>query len=110
MQSVLRSWHNLIYDKFYKEKPIDCCYGTGREYKVIESKAGDSRLGIIIGGIVVIIGLGIACFLAYTGHETTASVIAGGELATVAGIFIYGTRSNRKEGEQKMREESLQED
>nr|MBI3613673.1 DUF2335 domain-containing protein [Nitrospirota bacterium] len=50
----------------------------------------ERRLGQIFGFSIAIIALGASVFLAYTGHETTASVIGGTTLLGLVSIFVIG--------------------
>lgn len=69
------------------------------EKQVINSKISDSRLGIILGFILTIVIIAVstgAILMGYSVIGFSSIIIAVGGLV---GVFIYGTRSNRKERE-----------
>lgn len=81
------------------------------ELTVIKSNSRDSKMGIIAGALlsfalIVIGGLGIV-----TGYPGIGAFLSVSSIATLAGIFVYGTRSNREEREEKNKDsrEQLQE-
>ena len=74
------------------------------EKMALQSRINDSRRGINAGTIVSLAAMCVSGILAFTGHETTAAILVGGNLVSLAGTFIYGTQSNRKERE-KLRKE-----
>lgn len=50
----------------------------------------ERRLGQIFGFAIAVIALGSSVFLAYTGHDTPASVIGGATLVSLVSIFVVG--------------------
>ena len=50
----------------------------------------DRRLGQIFGFSIAVLALGGSVFLAFTGHESTASVIGGTTLVALVSIFVVG--------------------
>lgn len=73
----------------------------GMEMKALSIEGRNSLLGIIAGWFIGVLGLSIAGFSIYSGHDTAGSVIGGISLASLVGTFIYGTRERRIEREQK---------
>ncbi len=71
------------------------------EKEVIESKIKDSRLGIILGFILGLFGLGIAALLIYNDKSILGFSVIITEIVGLVGVFIYGTKSNKKERENK---------
>jgi uncharacterized membrane protein len=53
----------------------------------------ERRLGQIFGFLIALSGLSASVFLAYTGHEVTASVIGGATLVSLASVFVAGRLS-----------------
>ncbi|MBM4124041.1 MAG: DUF2335 domain-containing protein [Nitrospira sp.] len=53
----------------------------------------ERRLGQIFGFLIAVIALAASVFLAFTGHETTASVIGGATLIALVSIFVVGRLS-----------------
>jgi len=64
--------------------------------QVIESKRGQ-----IFALIISVISLGTSLILGLNGHDTVASVIGGTTIVSLATIFIYGKKSQKKEPESK---------
>lgn len=50
----------------------------------------DRRLGQIFGFSIAVLALGGSVFLAFTGHESTASIIGGTTLVALVSIFVVG--------------------
>lgn len=76
------------------------------ESKVIESDINNSKLGLHYGliiGLAAVIG-GTICIL--YGHEVGGSIIGGTGLTGLVGVFVYGSRSRRKEREQRFKAET----
>ena len=65
---------------------------------------GDSRrsyLGLGAGFIVSLAGFGLAGYIVAQGFPTQAVWVAGGNLAVLVGVFVYGTATRRAERLQK---------
>ena len=67
------------------------------EKMVVKSNARNSTLGVVaafILGVLTIVG---GVFLAYNGSELTGAILGSTGLVGLATVFIYGTRSSRRE-------------
>lgn len=53
----------------------------------------ERRLGQILGFSIAILALGASVFLAFNGHEITASVIGGTTLVSLVSVFVVGRLS-----------------
>ena len=53
----------------------------------------ERRLGQILGFGIALMGLSASVFLAYNGHEWTASIIGGATLASLVSVFMAGRLS-----------------
>ncbi|MGO8761567.1 MAG: DUF2335 domain-containing protein [Desulfobaccales bacterium] len=73
----------------------------GLENKALSIEGRNSILGIISALIIGVVGLSIAGFCVYTGHDTAGAALGGTTLVSLVGTFIYGTRQRRIEREQK---------
>lgn len=73
----------------------------GLENKALSIEGRNSLLGIITGGFIGIVGLCVAGFCVYAGHDKAGMALGGGTLVSLVGPFIYGTRQRRIEREQK---------
>jgi len=71
------------------------------ENKVIESQISQSKTGQWMAFIIALVSLGITCYLALDGHETTAGILAGTTIIGLVSVFIYGKRGQKKELETK---------
>ena len=68
---------------------------------VVMSNARNSTLGVVaafILGVLTIVG---GVFLAYNGSELTGTILGSTGLVGLATVFIYGTRSSRRERMEK---------
>jgi len=68
---------------------------------VIKSKSRDSLLGIIAGFFITIIVALIGAYVAVNGQELGGAILGGTGLVGLVSVFIYGTRSSRKERESR---------
>ena len=53
----------------------------------------ERRLGQILGFGIAFMGLSASVFLAYQGHEMTASIIGGATLVSLVSVFVVGRLS-----------------
>ena len=70
----------------------------------IKSGAQDSKWGIRFAFIISIFAIACGSLLIYFGKEIGGSVIGGGALSSLVGVFIYGSRQRRMERESKNKE------
>lgn len=70
------------------------------ETMVVKSNSRDSIFGIICAFVLGLVLIGGGIYLALKGHSYGPWLSIGG-FATLAGVFVYGTSSNRKERAQK---------
>lgn len=73
------------------------------ENKVIESDIRRSYAGLAVGGFLALLCTVGGCWLVYLGHDAAGGTIATAAVAGLAGVFVYGTASRRKEREEKAR-------
>jgi uncharacterized membrane protein len=73
----------------------------GLENRALALESRNSLFGLITGGIIGIVGLCIAGFCVYLGHDLTGLALGGGTLVSLVGPFIYGTHQRRIEREHK---------
>lgn len=71
------------------------------EKTVTESDVKRANNGLVMAFGLSIISLAAAAYLAINGHEATASVIVGTNLAALAGSFIYGSIARKNERSEK---------
>ena len=61
---------------------------------------GDSRrayLGLIAGFIISVLGIGGGIYLIATGHDWAGLSLAGINLTSLVGVFVYGAKARRDE-------------
>jgi uncharacterized membrane protein len=78
---------------------LEMCVATGG--------TRDSLLGIICGAVIAVgsIAAGTLCVL--SGHDAAGATVATASLASIVGVFIYGTRARSKEREVKSKQLNL---
>jgi hypothetical protein len=74
---------------------------TALERKIADSDIARSKWGQILGFVIAISGLVISLITILRGQEVAGSIIGSGTLASLVGVFMYGTRVRRKEKEDK---------
>lgn len=74
---------------------------TELEKKVINSDISRSKWGQILGFIIAIFGLSVAGFVSVYGNAWAGGIIGVGTLATLVGVFMYGSKIRSKEREEK---------
>lgn len=68
---------------------------------VICSKGRDSLLGIICGFLLGVVTIVSGAFCIIKDHPYPGTFLGTAGLVGLVGVFVYGTRSSRKEREQK---------
>lgn len=71
------------------------------ELTVVEGAERRANRGQWMALAIALVGLAVTGGAFYTGHEVGGSIVGGGVLVNLAGIFIYGRYDQRKEREQK---------
>lgn len=67
------------------------------ERKVVESDISRSKWGQILGFIIAVLGLIVAGAIAIFGNAVAGSIIGVGTLASLVGVFMYGSKTRSKE-------------
>ncbi len=65
---------------------------------------GDSKrayCGLFVGGTVALCILGASVYCILRGHDVAGTVIGSLDIASIVGVFVYGTNRRRAEREQK---------
>ncbi|MBN2288120.1 MAG: hypothetical protein JXQ83_02230, partial [Candidatus Glassbacteria bacterium] len=62
----------------------------------------DSLLGIVTGGLLGLAGLAGSSYALIMGAGWPAAALGGASLVSLAGVFVYGTRSRQKERQMKL--------
>ena len=75
------------------------------EKRVIDSDISRSKWGQILGFTIAIVGLIVAAFVAIYGNAIAGGIIGVGTLASLVGVFMYGSTTRSKEREEKSKSE-----
>jgi uncharacterized membrane protein len=67
------------------------------ERTVIASDIKRSAQGLWAGFAIALAGLGVSLWLGLTGHDVLAGVSFITDIATLAGVFVYGSQSRKHE-------------
>src|SRR3989338_6599528 len=78
---------------------------TELEKLVIKSDVEQSKRGQLFGFAIAVIGFVTAIIAILNGEQWAAGIMGGATLATLAGVFVYGSRSRSKEREEKEKAE-----
>ncbi len=78
---------------------------TELEKKVINSDIARSKWGQILGFIIALVGLIVSAIVAIYGSAVAGGIIGVGTLASLVGVFMYGSKSRSSERETKRIEE-----
>lgn len=65
---------------------------------------GDNRRanwGLVSATVISLAVLSVSGLLAMHNHETVAAVLAGADIAALAGVFVYGTNTRKQERVEK---------
>ena len=71
------------------------------EKKVIDSDINNSKLGLIFGFIIGIVGIIVGAIIIAIGQIVAGSVISGVTLVSLVGTFVYGSQNRKKERNEK---------
>ncbi|HEY4524486.1 MAG TPA: DUF2335 domain-containing protein [Candidatus Paceibacterota bacterium] len=74
------------------------------EKKVIESDIARSKWGQILGFVIAILGLIVSAIVAIYSNAIAGGVIGIGTLASLVGVFMYGSKTRSQERESKSKD------
>ena len=80
------------------EKSLDS--RVNNEKAIIDARIKQGVRGQIYGFILALVFIGVATFLALQGHDVLAGIIAGGDIVSLAVIFVLN-REPRKKNEEE---------
>ena len=102
--SVLKQYDDIVpgaAERIIKMAEEQFVHRTTIEKEVIISDIKRSKLGQRFGFIIAIVGLLVALFVTLKGYEVAGSIIGGATIVSLVSVFVYGTKSRRKEREEK---------
>lgn len=71
------------------------------EKTVVNSRSSDSKMGILCGFILALATIASGTYTISAGYVWSGAILGSAGPVGLVSAFIYGTRSNRKEREQK---------
>ena len=100
---VLRKFNEIVpgaAERIIKMAEDQSTHRKELEKKVIDSDIARSKWGQILGFIIAITGLGVSVIVAVYGSALAGGIIGVGTLASLVGVFMYGskTRSEERKG------------
>ncbi len=97
---ILRKYDELLpgaADRILKQAENQTSHRIDIEKKVIQNNIINSRLGLIFGFIIGILGIGGGIYLTVLGFDVFGPILGTGTLASLIYSFIYGTNSRKNE-------------
>jgi uncharacterized membrane protein len=67
----------------------------------MKSKTRDSLLGIVSGFVISLVAILSGAYVVVCGHDWPGTIIGGSGIVGLAAVFVYGTRSSRRERDEK---------
>ena len=101
---VLRKFNEIVpgaAERIIKMAEDQSTHRKELEKKVIDSDIARSKWGQILGFIIAITGLGISTIIAIYGSAIAGGVIGVGTLASLVGVFMYGSKTRSLERKEK---------
>jgi uncharacterized membrane protein len=71
------------------------------ENKVISSDIKNSKLGLLFGLLIGLVGIIGAVLAAIYGKQLFGGILGVTTLTSLVGVFVYGSKSRKQEREQK---------
>src|SRR3990167_2352961 len=75
------------------------------EKKVIDSDIARSKWGQILGFVIAITGLAVSAIIVVYGNAIAGGIIGVGTLASLVGVFMYGSKTRSEERKVKSSKE-----
>ena len=91
-------------DRILKMTENQQAHRRALETRVVESGARESIAGIAVGGIVSVAALVVAAIFVTQGQPWFGIAAVLGTIGSLAGVFVYGGRSQREERTTRLQE------
>jgi len=107
---ILRKFNEVIpgsAERIFKMAEEQFQHRVELERQVIRSEIEQAKWGQILGFVIAVFGLAIAGYISVYGNEWAGGIIGVGTLASLVGVFMYGSKQRAKEREEKMRAEDV---
>lgn len=105
---ILRQFDEVVpgaAERIIKMAEEQSAHRKDLEQKVINSDIARSKWGQILGFVIAIMGLTVSALVSVYGNAITGGIIGVGTLASLVGVFMYGSTTRSKEREVKKSEE-----
>lgn len=105
---ILRKFDEVVpgaAERIIKMAEMQFAHRTELEKKVITSDIAQSKRGQILGFGIAIVGLVVAGWISIYGNEWAGGIIGVGTLASLVGVFMYGSQVRSQERIQKSESE-----
>lgn len=102
--SILEGYENLVpgsADRIISQAERQTDHRIHLEQTVINADVSRSKLGIWLGFILSSLAILGGTVLVALGHDWAGTTIATAAVASLAGVFVYGTRARSKERQAK---------
>lgn len=86
-------------DRIIKMAENQATHRQAMENKVVAAESMNSRLGVIFAFVLCLVCICGGVYCVIQDHDISGTVISGTGLASLIGVFIYGTRMRRAERE-----------
>ena len=84
-------------DRILKMAENQAAHRQEIEKVTIKANARNSTMGVVVGGIIGMTGIICGTVIILSGYEASGLVAIIGQLVGLAGVFVYGKWSNKKE-------------
>ena len=101
---ILKQFNDIVpgaAERIIKMAEDQSLHRRDLESRVIESDISRSKWGQVLGFCIAICGLGASVIVAIYGSAIAGGVIGVGTLASLVGVFMYGSKSRDTERDKK---------
>jgi len=101
---ILRQFNDVVpgaAERIIKMAEEQSAHRKELEKSVINSDITRSKWGQILGFIIAISGLAVSAIVGVYGNAYAGGIIGVGTLASLVGVFMYGSKTRSKERETK---------
>ncbi|MDP3879270.1 MAG: DUF2335 domain-containing protein, partial [Dehalococcoidales bacterium] len=101
---ILKEYENILpgsTERIFRMAENQANHRQILERTVIIGDSKRANLGLWVGGFIAFLFLAGAVFLIYNGHDWAGATLGTVDVASIVGVFIYGTISRKSERLQK---------
>lgn len=93
---ALQEFRPDLIDWVLQQTEAEATFRRSRQTRVDRYVFTERILGQVAGTLIAAFGLGIACYLAVTGHENAAIAVGGGTLVSIVTVLVSGRKPSPK--------------